>query len=210
MMSNEEFWKRHWEEKEMVEKPDTPVKDTHWYNRLRLDVLEDELRRTIRRDLRSNTKSGTGSFLWITINPRPCTTGAFVNSLEKIVKKKWIASSRYLYVIEQRKDASYYEGDDIDYINNGKHCHMIVEAKKKKNHALREIYSTMKSICTKESIDIKVCPMEYLDDKKNYCLGKKTGDGKDVKQEGDKIYREKKNLAEYYSSCQLLNGTLDT
>lgn len=184
----------------MLDRPDTPPRETEWYRKLHIEVLDQEIKKDIARQLRGNTAKRTGTFLWITINPKPCTVDVFLSHLKKITEKRWISSRPYLYVIEQRKERSWYVGDNPDYINNGKHCHMIVEAKKAKSHALREIHNSMKPLCTKESIDIKVCPMDYLDDKKNYCLGTKTGDGKDVKQEGDKIFRLKKNLSAYYIS----------
>lgn len=179
-------------------------KNTEWSEWARnilpliIEVHDNEFKRNLAKREKCHTRTST--FLWITLNPKPCTTDALLNGVAKILKKKWIATSEWLYVIEQRKTPEYYIGR-TSYEDNGKHVHLIVKTKYKKNHAIRELHSTLKKIMSKESIDVRIMQDKFLQDKVDYVLGKKTGEGKDIKQDGDIVYRQIKNLDKYYSNA---------
>ena len=51
-------------------------------------------------------------------------------------------------------------------------------------------------------VNVQFCGENWAEDKKEYILGKKKGEGKDIKQDFDKIWREKNNLKEYYKDAK--------
>ena len=73
--------------------------------------------------------------------------------------------------------------------------------KYKQNKIISNSKNTFKNLTNVENFDIfnyHWLPSEYLDDKKEYILGTKTGCEKEEKQFIDVLFREKKNLNNYY------------
>lgn len=178
--------------------PYPAMRDTQWYATL----IQDAAERSLRKDLDDLFSSGrkSDSFLWITVRPKECLTENFVKRIDKLLSKKWIATAAYTYVIEQAQGAAYYAGMRKNYKDNGKHLHMILHTNKKKSHALREIQNTFKDMASAQCVDVKKMQNKFLSDKMEYILGRKTGDGKDISQAGDIIYRQLKNLQPFYEN----------
>jgi len=114
--------------------------------------------------------------LFITINPECNDISGYTElnkRVEKCVAKYWITD--YAYCYEQRStDAT---------LINGLHCHILLtRGSHKPSHCEREIRSTFSSLCgNSKHINIQYKKKEWINDKLNYMLGDKTGDGKEEK-----------------------------
>ena len=136
-------------------------------------------------------------YVWVTINPKPDVTfDNFRKKVEKLVKRQMF--SNYLYVYEQRGTT---EGE----MGKGFHAHILAtrKLKYKPNKVARNIKNTCKGLVgdvnKSSQLNIQFIGDEYMNDKKTYILGKnKTGEGKDVKQDIDVVWRKKNNLNNYY------------
>lgn len=162
-------------------------------------VLDNLIKKDLRAAWTCNKKKKSGTFLWITISPPVCTIELFLNNLRRFLKKKWVAEFAYTYVIEQRKTVAYYSHTDHD--DNGKHIHIALANEKKKCKVISEIASTFK--IPKSSVDSKKMILKYLPDKLEYMTGKKTGEGKEAKQMGDRVFRKIYNLDEVYTNAKV-------
>lgn len=163
---------------------------------LEIAVLDTQIKKDLSKAVRSSAKHKT--FLWITISPPDCTMQEFMKCTARMQKKKWIANNPYIYVIEQRKDELWWATAQPSYDNIGKHIHLIVNTTYAKSRVINELSKTFK--CGAQSIHHTTHIMEHLQDKKDYCLGLKTGDGKEQKQKGDVLFRQKNNLSNYYTN----------
>ncbi len=164
------------------------------------EVLSASIKKDLKRILCGDSTKRSDSFMMITINPKPCTLIELQDPLKRMLKKKWIAESTYLYVIEQRKPPEFYKTIN-DSPDNGKHVHMIIKVKKRKSQVIREIANTFKKVCNVASIDVRTHNGEFWTDKMEYLTGVKTGEGKDIKQKGDVTFRLKNNIAVYYTNA---------
>lgn len=190
----------------LVHMADFDSTDFYYENLLQLSALEQNIISIHRKKFASPVSKKQETFLWITIRPGDCSTATFLECVDRLMNKKWIKQNDYLYVIEQSKDPSYYVGR-TNFKDNGKHIHLLLLAKKRKSEVVREIHSTFKHIMTKSGIDVKVMIKKFLDDKKEYILGLKTGEGKAEHQAGDIIYRKNKNLCIYYTNASSFTKT---
>jgi hypothetical protein len=141
------------------------------------------------------TEECKDQYYFITICPyEDLEFSKFLKVMDKVLKKKWF--QRYIYVYEQRQHE-----DGKQYF--GMHTHIIVQRSgtTNKSEAIREIFSTCKSIVgSKQSIDVKLLKTQHdLDVRLNYILGKKADPLKQKKQEIDKLFRQDNNLQPFYS-----------
>lgn len=133
-------------------------------------------------------------FYFITISPRDTTPyHEFKKAVDKYTQRKWVRS--YVYVYEQR-------GMHDQELGKGIHMHMIL-VKPEKNFArlLKETKNTFKDLIDDNCSSAIDIDGRYLRDLKNsitYILGKKKDPTKQLKQEMDKLWREKYNIKEYY------------
>ena len=135
-------------------------------------------------------------WLWLTVNPNPNV------KFEDFKKKITDAANRkmfndFLYVFEQR-------GQHKEEIGKGFHSHLLLkrDMKYKQNKIIKNLKNSFKKITNVENHDIfnfHWCPEEYLDDKRHYILDQnKIGVEKTSKQLMDILFRQNKNLKEYY------------
>lgn len=146
-------------------------------------------------------KEHNNGFCFITINAKPDVPLAqFVQKVEKLAKRKLFTSTIWVY--EQR-------GNTTDTLGKGFHAHML--CKRNVNYKPCKIASCVRNTCKTLVKDVKANHLlniqfigdDWAKDKEEYLLGKKTGEGKDIKQDCDKIWREKNNLKSYYNNAQL-------
>lgn len=78
-------------------------------------------------------------YVWLTINPRDDDLDALVDTVDRILRKKWLIKAQYQF--EQRGKTK----DDV----HGFHVHMLITKPKTKriSEIKREILSTCKGIC---------------------------------------------------------------
>lgn len=139
-------------------------------------------------------KKNNNNWVFITVSPKDeIPLGTFVKKMEKLAERSMFL--KYTYVFEQR-------GDSLTTLGKGVHCHMIVKRNLnyKPNKVIRNVLNTTKSIASPKSVDIQFIGDEFKRDKLNYILGRKTGEGKQKKQDFDKIFRRKYNLASVYKT----------
>jgi len=131
-------------------------------------------------------------YVWITISPKECVgLSLFRKKIEKLASRKMFLSHTYVY--EQR-------GDSMDTLGKGLHAHMLCKRNLdyKPNKIVRNVLNTTKSIADSKAVDIQFVGEDFRKDKVEYMLGKKTGAGKEKKQDFDKIFRKKNNLKAFY------------
>lgn len=141
--------------------------------------------------LESNTK-----YLFITISFRQDIGVDSINRFHhKFVKKGCF--HKCLGVLEQRGTV------EEDNIGKGLHAHYLVHRnyKYKVSQLKRNVKDSAKkfvgNVNNENFIHFKYCCEEFAKDKQDYIINEKYGDTKDKKQEGDKIFREKKGIEKY-------------
>jgi len=132
---------------------------------------------------------------FLTINPRPdITLTEFMKTIVKALKKRWI--NYYIMVIEQR-------GETEEELGKGFHTHIIFNKGIKHCKVIKEMSNTFKKMCDTSNyhlFNIKSIGEEEKKRKIEYILGEKADDGKHLKQQMDKIFRERNKLKSYYIS----------
>ncbi len=150
-------------------------------------------------------KEHNNSHLWITINPKPdIKLNDFITKIEKLVKRKIF--TEYMYVLEQRGKTAEEQG-------KGFHAHIL--AKRNLNYKPFKTHECIRNTCKNlvknakcnKTINIQNIGFDFAEDKKEYILGTKTGEGKDEKQEIDIIWRKNNNLNKYYNGSQKTQET---
>lgn len=122
---------------------------------------------------------------WITISPPPdydLTT--FINKVKSLNPETY---QDLKYNIEQR-------GETVEELGKGFHLHML--CKQKKNQSQKNIINNLSSKfkLSNSSIDVKLYPVSYYNDKVDYLKGKKNDPDKDKKIRMDILFREKYSL----------------
>jgi len=143
-------------------------------------------------------KAHNNLYCWITINPKPTVPfSKFFEKVQKMVKRSIFTDA--LYVYEQR-------GVDMETLGQGFHTHIL--AKRNLNYKPSKVAKNVRNSCkqlvgninSNNQVNIQFIGEEYAADKTEYILGAKTGDGKDIKQQMDIIWRKKNNLNVYYNA----------
>lgn len=133
-------------------------------------------------------------YMFITISPQELKMKPFelLKYMERIVKFSWI--KRYCYVLEQRfngvPDEKYKE------LGSGIHSHLLIRKDYKLSHVKRDINRVFKSINT--NIDFKLIKEKDLIKVQGYMTGDKKEEFKQIKQEQDRIWRDKEGIKHYY------------
>lgn len=171
-------------ELETLGKVETTLKHT-------IESYEEKLRQKMAED--HNNK-----YMFFTINPKPSVElENFLKVVAKAVTKTCFTD--YLYVIEQRGTNSATAGE-------GFHAHILVKRnlqykpfKCKKN--MQNTFSKMCDVTKEALFNVKYLNTEWALDKVAYIsTGGKTGEGKDIKQDIDVWWREKKDISPYYGN----------
>ena len=133
-------------------------------------------------------------YLFITINTKEdVPLYKLLELMKKLSSKVWI--KKYLYVIEQR-------GETPEQAGLKPHAHILIDRDGKKySQIIREFKSTIGDLVDTENkscFNIKPCKEEHLKNRQNYMLNDKKDEDKRLKQDMDKIFREKFTIKHYY------------
>ncbi len=156
--------------------------------------MEEELKKKM-------AEEHNNKYMFFTINPKPSVK---LEDFRKVLKKSVTKTcfTDYLYVLEQRGINSATAG-------KGFHAHILVKRnlaykpfKCKKN--MQNTFSKMCDVSKEALFNVKYLNTEWAVDKVNYIsTGGKTGEGKEVKQNIDVWWRQKKNIEPYYGNVQI-------
>jgi len=135
-------------------------------------------------------------YMFVSVNPNPALVllPEFVKQMTKMMSKKWIVNS--LYVYEQR-------GDNLADVGKGFHFHAIIEKPqgKKNFEIMRELKNTANTVCdtTKDNFfNVQWMGEAEKDRKIVYITGRKADPAKHAKQDMDIVFREREKLKSYY------------
>lgn len=137
-------------------------------------------------------------YMFFTINPnKTVKLNDFMKKVDKAVRKTCFVD--YLYVVEQRGTNSATAG-------TGFHAHILVKRnldykpfKCKKN--MQNTFSKMCNVNNDNIFNVKYCNTEWAGDKVKYMTyGGKTGEGKDIKQDIDRWWREKNKIPKFFGN----------
>lgn len=153
---------------------------------------EKEVKMTLKENIAKEHNNG---YCFITINPSPeVTLTQLQEKVEKFVKRNMFEKYRYVY--EQR-------GSTEENMGQGFHAHILL--KRNLNYKPSKISvntkNTFKGITQVDNpqiLNIQHIGEDFAKDKDEYIDGVKTGEGKDKKQQIDKIFRKKNNLESVY------------
>lgn len=141
--------------------------------------------------------SHNNGFVFITINPKPgVTLQQLVKKVDKLTHRKMFSHALWAY--EQR-------GSTMANAGKGFHCHILAarNLNYKPSKVIKNTRNTCKSLVGNENnnsqLNIQVIGEDFAQDKRNYFLGtNKTGEGKDLKQSIDIVWRKTENLQAFY------------
>lgn len=146
--------------------------------------------------LRNKNKNGGAlhMYYFVTVNCAPSVNqGELEQKLQKYVRRKFIKSAEWVY--EQRGSTELEMG-------KGMHCHILVTQRGECHDGQfkQNTRNTFKTLVgnPQTHVDIRAVKPEYVDDKREYMRGQKTGEGKAEKCEIDVIWRQKNNIESYY------------
>lgn len=169
-------------------------------------LLKDDLDNLSIKIKERNSIKNNNLWLFITISPRFTENFEKCHKIiQKIVKKTCFDD--YLYVVEQRGTIAKKN------VGHGFHFHIL--AKRSLNYkpskCSQNVRNSTKNICgnSKDNriVNIQKCGMEFAKTKVNYIIGKnKTGDGKDLKQDADLVFRKQKSLSPYYGNIHIADS----
>ena len=189
-----------------------------------LTELRDQIR-ALKKQVAENAKVGDNyDYLWVTVGIDPKWCDKFLAphqpaiSMEDRLKEmnsallkkanKYANSAmfeEYIYVMEQRE--SQFVPSEV-YV--GQHFHFLLRRNPAYVHSqiIRNTKNMWRKFCDVKNpqiLKIIRCPAEYVKDKIEYCLGKKTGvaaDGEDksVHQVVDAQFRSYYNIEKFYAS----------
>lgn len=167
---------------------------------------EDELRFKIKEKV---AREHNNSHLFITVNPKPhkqdhdvkLVLEEFVKKVIKFINRNFCVEA--LAVIEQR-------GVNEEELGKGYHAHIAL--KRNVNYRPSDIIkgakNTFKTVCDVKNpslLNVSTHGEDFHKDKVVYIQGIKTGEGKDIKQKMDKLFRKKYNLEIVYKKDALQN-----
>ncbi len=155
-----------------------------------------EYEQSVKVKLKEKTaKEHNNAFVFITINPNDTTTlTQLQEKVEKFVNRNMFSAYRYVY--EQR-------GSTEKDMGHGFHAHILLKRNLdyKPSKIALNTKNTFKGITNVDNpkiLNIQHIGHDFAQDKDEYMTGVKTGEGKDKKQEIDKIFRKKNNLESVY------------
>ena len=134
-------------------------------------------------------------YCFITISPKAdYEFSKFKDKVQKFVERNMF--QQYRYVFEQR-------GTKPEEAGKGFHAHILVKRNLDYKPSKISVNSknTFKDVCNVNNpniLNIQHIGAEFARDKDEYMTGVKTGEGKDEKQEIDKLWRETNHLESVY------------
>lgn len=135
-------------------------------------------------------------WMFITVNPKPGVPfKQFFKLIQKLAERKMWVSTTWAY--EQR-------GKTQSEAGNGFHVHMLCKRNLnyKPTHCKRNIKAGCKklvgSVENNAQLNIQIIGDEFAIDKLEYFTGVKTGEGKEVKQNIDKFWRNAIGISEVF------------
>lgn len=144
--------------------------------------------------LEEEKEAKNGEYVFITICPPDGFNNVddFIKKLYDITKLKYYDNG-YIYVFEQRRD-------NMEEIGIGLHCHLLAyKGKHKLSHCKRDVERIMqRKPCIECTVNAQYRRRDHVMRTQNYMIGQKDDPRKWAKQEYDKIYRQQKNVREYY------------
>lgn len=144
------------------------------------------------KNIEKEKEAKNGEHVFITISPVENTNvNDFLKKLYDITKLSYY--TKHLFVIEQR-------GENEEELGKGMHAHILAhKGKYKLSHCKRDAERVMQK---KPSIECNVnCQYRQGNGIKNtqtYMIGQKDDPNKWLKQQHDKIFREKQQIRHYY------------
>lgn len=143
-----------------------------------------------------NDKNIKSDYVFVTVCPDPKLNVSILDilaSIKKIDKKTWI--KRKLYVIEQR-------GENEQELGKGTHLHFLLEKGDYRfSHVKREFgaaFVRMGDPSNPGFLDIKMVKEKDIPNWQNYITQRKKDPSKWIKQDMDKLFRQKYNIPDYY------------
>lgn len=137
-------------------------------------------------------------YIFLTISPPDniIKPEEFLKMCHKAMSRKFIV--KYHFVIEQR-------GMSIEESGKGMHAHLLFERNVHYKPAVikRDLKNTFKKCYKKindHNYNFKKCGKEFYTKRLEYIKGKKTEEGKDLKMEIDKHFRNKYKISEIYEN----------
>jgi len=141
--------------------------------------------------------ANNNGYVFITINPKPgVKLQELIKKSNKLINRKMFVNAIWAY--EQR-------GSTLADTGKGFHIHIL--AKRNLNYkpskVIRNTRNTCKGLVGNENnnsqLNIQIIGEDFAQDKKNYFLGtNKTGEGKDLKQSIDIVWRKTTGLLPFY------------
>jgi len=155
-----------------------------------------EYEKSVKVKLKEKTaKEHNNAFVFITINPNEATTlTQLQEKVEKFVNRNMFSAYRYVY--EQR-------GSTEKDMGHGFHAHILLKRNldykpSKISLNTKNTFKGITNVDNPQILNIQHIGHDFAKDKDEYMTGVKTGEGKDKKQEIDKIFRKKNNLESVY------------
>lgn len=146
------------------------------------------------------SKEHNNGFVFITINPKPDVSLAdFKKAVEKAVERNIFTASRYVY--EQR-------GSTVNEQGKGFHCHMLCKRNlnykpSKVSANLKNTFKKITNVDNTSLLNIQHIGEDFAKDKDEYITSVKTGEGKDLKQEVDVVWRQAEGLESVYGEISI-------
>lgn len=138
-------------------------------------------------------------YMFITINPDPSLNISVKALYDKLCKScKSTRIYEYLFVLEQR-------GKDTDEIGKGMHAHILIKHRFPKYCKLKEHFNNnFKSIVGNDKhIYILNCKnVSDVSKRIEYMTGKKNDEEKKIKQDIDKLWRQRWGIKDYYGNME--------
>lgn len=144
----------------------------------------------IYKQLLYQSKPSKDKIFWITINPPSnIDVRKFINRVHSSTECPYMPNMRYTF--EQR-------GETLDEMGKGLHVHILVD--KKPKYSPKNIINNLSSFfkLDKPSIDVRVYPAHFRQDKIEYLSGNKDDKSKNLKLEIDKKFRAHYSLNTIY------------
>lgn len=150
----------------------------------------------VRGQIKENiAKEHNNGYCFITINPEPrISLNDFRERVEKFANRNMFL--KYRYVLEQR-------GTKGEEAGKGFHAHILcarnLDYKPSKISVnSKNTFKSMLNVNNPALLNIQHIGEDFAKDKDEYMTGVKTGEGKDEKQEIDKVWRKMNNLESVY------------
>lgn len=175
-----------------------PMKD---YKQAVAEMTKVNIKKLLKKKLSVTTEPL--DYVFLTINPdtKKVAVGDFISKFLKFIPTKIFTD--YCGVIEQRGTV------DNDNIGSGYHCHILFKRNTPLSKGLpptnikQKIRESWKNFTNTK--DEHLCNIQFIDhphalEKLEYMLGIKTKSGKDLKQEGDRLWRPTLNIEAFYGN----------